>query len=271
MAHPLASGTSAAPSHQFSRDDVMGGHCMGRDLLWSGNGRLGIPCVLLLRASNPPSSTTFYKFSTSDVSTCYRNRTHHQTMQECGLVEGGSAPGEAGPAAGSVKKKKGGGVTATEQTWPVPTVPIQDLFPKGEFPLGECCDYQGLNAYRSTKAELKEQEKLHVEEYNELREAAEVHRTARKHLQTIAMPGEKMIDLCESLENKVRELIKDDFPNRGIAFPTGCSINHVAAHWTPNAGDKTVLQYDDVVKFDFGTQVNGRIIDCAFTHYFNPK
>jgi methionine aminopeptidase len=29
----------------------------------------------------------------------------------------------------------------------------------------------------------------------------------------------------------------------------------VAAHWTPNAGDKTVLAYDDVMKLDFGTQV----------------
>lgn len=41
----------------------------------------------------------------------------------------------------------------------------------------------------------------------------------------------------------------------GIAFPTGCSLNWVAAHWTPNGGDNTVLQYDDVMKLDFGTQV----------------
>ena len=45
-----------------------------------------------------------------------------------------------------------------------------------------------------------------------------------------------------SLAGQVRELIKDKYPERGIAFPTGCSINHVAAHWTPNGGDKTVLQ-----------------------------
>ncbi len=41
----------------------------------------------------------------------------------------------------------------------------------------------------------------------------------------------------------------------GLAFPTGCSINHCAAHYTPNAGDNTVLQYDDIMKVDFGTQV----------------
>jgi methionyl aminopeptidase len=61
---------------------------------------------------------------------------------------------------------------------------------------------------------------------------------------------------------------------RGIGFPTGCSLNHCAAHYTPNPGDKTVLGWDDVVKFDFGTHINGRIIDCAFTmcwnHQFDP-
>lgn len=57
----------------------------------------------------------------------------------------------------------------------------------------------------------------------------------------------------------------------GLAFPTGCSLNHCAAHYTPNAGDNTVLQYDDICKIDFGTHINGRIIDCAFTVAFNPK
>ena len=56
----------------------------------------------------------------------------------------------------------------------------------------------------------------------------------------------------------------------GIAFPTGCSINECAAHYTPNPGDDTVLGKDDVMKIDFGTQVNGNIIDCAFTVAFNP-
>lgn len=57
----------------------------------------------------------------------------------------------------------------------------------------------------------------------------------------------------------------------GIAFPTGCSINYCAAHYTPNNGDNTVLEYDDVCKIDFGSQVNGHIVDCAFTVAFNPK
>lgn len=35
-------------------------------------------------------------------------------------------------------------------------------------------------------------------------------------------------------------------------------IDRVAAHWTPNSGDKTVLQYDDVMKLDFGTHIDGK-------------
>jgi hypothetical protein len=31
----------------------------------------------------------------------------------------------------------------------------------------------------------------------------------------------------------------------------------VAAHYSPNTGDETVLQFDDVMKIDFGTQING--------------
>lgn len=44
----------------------------------------------------------------------------------------------------------------------------------------------------------------------------------------------------------------------------------MAAHYTPNPGDNTVITYDDVCKIDFGTHIKGRMIDCAFTVAFNP-
>jgi methionyl aminopeptidase len=66
-------------------------------------------------------------------------------------------------------------------------------------------------------------------------------------------------------------MIKENGLEAGLAFPTACSSNHCAAHYTPNAGDDTVLMYDDVCKIDFGTHINGHIIDCAFTVSFNPK
>ena len=59
-----------------------------------------------------------------------------------------------------------------------------------------------------------------------------------------------MIDICEELEKTSRALIAENGLEAGLAFPTGCSRNHVAAHYTPNAGDSTVLEYDDVVKME---------------------
>jgi methionyl aminopeptidase len=70
----------------------------------------------------------------------------------------------------------------------------------------------------------------------------------RKYIQRIAKPGIGMTDLCERLENSVRQLIRENGLEAGIAFPTGCSLNYVAAHWTPNAKDQSVLQYGDVMK-----------------------
>lgn len=111
------------------------------------------------------------------------------------------------------------------------------------------------------------------EQINDLRLAAETHRQVRKHALKYIKPGMYMTNLCEIIENATRALL--DANNlglkAGIAFPTGCSLNFCAAHWTPNAGDRTVLQASDICKIDIGTHVNGRIIDCAFTLSFDPK
>jgi methionyl aminopeptidase len=54
--------------------------------------------------------------------------------------------------------------------------------------------------------------------------------------------------MCHRLESCVQRLVEAKGLERGRAFPTGCSLNHVAAHYTPNTGDDTVLQYGDVMK-----------------------
>ncbi|GFY96783.1 methionine aminopeptidase 2B [Actinidia rufa] len=127
-----------------------------------------------------------------------------------------------------------------------------------------------VNLWRTTSEEKRELERLDKPIYNSVRRAAEVHRQVRKYIKGILKPGMLMIDLCETLENTVRKLISENGLQAGIAFPTGCSLNWVAAHWTPNSGDKTVLQDDDVMKLDFGTHIDGHIVDCAFTVAFNP-
>lgn len=79
----------------------------------------------------------------------------------------------------------------------------------------------------------------------------------RKHMMGWIKPGMTMIEIVEELEKYSRLLIGEDGLKAGLAFPTGCSRNHCAAHYTPNNGDKTVLEFDDITKIDFGTHING--------------
>ncbi|XP_047145975.1 uncharacterized protein LOC100199352 isoform X1 [Hydra vulgaris] len=172
------------------------------------------------------------------------------------------------------KKKKPANTTPSEkksvQTNP-PSIPITQLFPCEDYPIGEIQNYKDDNLWRVTSEEKRAIDRMNENIYKEARLAAEAHRQVRKYVQSFIKPGMKMIDICETLESTSRKLINEKGLEAGLAFPTGCSLNYCAAHYTPNAGDETVLQYDDVCKIDFGTHINGRIIDCAFTVAFNPR
>ena len=176
------------------------------------------------------------------------------------------------------KKKKQPKDYPSEQTTPEPTVPIKYLYKDGKFPQGEIQEHGFYEAKtkRFVAAELKpgaeERDEKLQERIQEARQAAEVHRTARKWFKDhVVKPGMRIIDAAETYENKVRELLDTTQMKGGLAFPLGCSFNHVAAHYSPNAGDETVIGKDDVVKFDLGTHVNGTIIDSAFTICWNDQ
>ncbi|GJJ74135.1 methionyl aminopeptidase [Entomortierella parvispora] len=167
------------------------------------------------------------------------------------------------------KKKKNNKKKKKVQTEP-PTIPMSVLFPSKIYPQGEICDYKEDNLWRVTDEEKRALEKKNFDDYNDARRAAEVHRQVRGYARRNIKPGMTMIEICEMIENGTRTLVEANGFESGIGFPTGCSLNHVAAHYTPNAGDKTVIQYGDVCKIDFGVHVNGRIIDSAFTLTFDP-
>lgn len=209
---------------------------------------------------------------------------------ESGDEEGGEAA-EGGETAAKKKRKRNKKkktadeapgqppkpTAAKKQTHP-PTIPICELYPTGNFPVGQICEHpvpkgvdSSLAINRMTSEEKKALEVASEDQIKDLRQAAEAHRQTRKYVQSWIKPGMKMFDIAQSLEATSRRMINESGLDAGLAFPTGCSLNNCAAHYTPNAGDETVLQYDDVCKIDFGTHVNGHIIDCAFTVSFNPK
>ncbi|XP_072181562.1 methionine aminopeptidase 2-like isoform X2 [Diadema setosum] len=204
--------------------------------------------------------------------------------------DGGDGAAGAGKKKRKRKKKKGGAGDGAEgqgnvnsggnkakgvqQTSP-PTIPISQVFANGPYPLGEELIHPTVDGrtaeWRVTNEEKRALDRAQNDVYNDLRQAAEAHRQVREYVQGFIKPGLTIIDICERLETASRKLIDENGLKAGLAFPTGCSLNHCAAHYTPNAGDTTVLQYDDVCKIDFGTHINGRIIDCAFTVTFNPR
>lgn len=157
------------------------------------------------------------------------------------------------------------------QTTP-PSVPIHVQFPNNEsLPSGVIVPYEGPLGMRFKEEKYQMQDEFVKEKLYCLRRSAEVHRQVRKHCQRNIKPGQRMIDIVQDIEKTLAYVIDSEGIERGQAFPTGCSLNNVAAHYTPNYGDETVLQKDDVCKIDFGTHIGGYLVDSAFTVAYNPR
>lgn len=170
------------------------------------------------------------------------------------------------------KKKK----TPTSQTEP-PRVLMSQLFPNKNYPVGEEVEYTDENRYRTTDEEKRHLDNLNSDFLTDYREAAEIHRQVRQYARKTIRPGQTLTEIAENIEDSVRALTghqgvaEGDALLAGMGFPCGLSLNHCAAHYTPNAGNKMVLQQGDVMKVDFGVHVRGRIVDSAFTVAFENK
>lgn len=186
---------------------------------------------------------------------------------------------EAGAGAAKKKKKrkpKKKKKNPTAQSEP-PRVPIATLFPDKKYPKGEEVEYVDENRYRTTNEEKRHLDNMNNEFLTDYRHAAEAHRQVRQYAQKSIKPGQTLLEIADGVESSVRALVghegleEGDALIAGMGFPLGLSINHCAAHYNPNAGNKMVLQQDDVLKVDIGVHVNGRIVDSAFTMAFNPR
>ncbi|KAF8899098.1 peptidase M24, structural domain-containing protein, partial [Infundibulicybe gibba] len=171
------------------------------------------------------------------------------------------------------KKKKKSKKKKPEQSDP-PRVGLSKFYPNGIYPEGELQPYKDDNVWRITSEEKRYIEREinndPEETYQNIRRAAEVHRLVRKHARTHIRPGMTTTEIVENIEAGTRALVEENGMESGIGFPTGVSLNNCAAHYTPNAGDTTVLQKGDVLKVDFGVHVKGKILDSAFTLTWEP-
>jgi methionyl aminopeptidase len=194
------------------------------------------------------------------------------------------AAGEGGVDGAAKKKRKrkrkpkkagGAGPVPTKQSSP-PRVLLSNLFPSGEYPAGEEVEYRDENTYRTTSEEKRHLDRMNNDFLQEYRQGAEIHRQVRQWAQKNIKPGQSLTEIAEGIEDSVRALTghpgleEGDNIKGGIAFPTGVNLDHIAAHYSPNAGNKTLLAKENVMKVDFGVHINGRIVDSAFTMSFDP-
>jgi len=105
-------------------------------------------------------------------------------------------------------------------------------------------------------------EKEILEKYKKAgRICQEAKKLARKNLK----PGIKVLDLAEKIEKFIQE------KEGGLAFPVNISINDIAAHYTPDMDDTTILKEGDLVKIDLGAHIDGYIGDTAFSVCLGEK
>ncbi|PSK42081.1 methionine aminopeptidase, type II [Elsinoe australis] len=169
------------------------------------------------------------------------------------------------------KKRK----ARTSQTDP-PSVLMSKLFPGNSYPKGEEVEYVDENRFRTTDEEKRHLDKMNSDFLSDYRQAAETHRQVRQWAQKTIKPGQTLTEIADGIEDSVRRLVEHDGLTEGDAyiagmgFPTGLNLDDIAAHFSPNAGNKTVLKDNNVMKVDIGVHVNGRIVDSAFTMAFDP-
>ena len=103
---------------------------------------------------------------------------------------------------------------------------------------------------------------MQVQDYiNAGKIAAEVRENARKKYHV----GSTLLEICESIEKEIEQ------KGGKCAFPVNTSLNEIAAHYTAEPNDSTVVKENDLLKIDLGVQINGYIADTAVTVCYDPN
>jgi len=90
---------------------------------------------------------------------------------------------------------------------------------------------------------------------------SEVRRIVRDYVK----PGLGYLETCDLVEGEIMR--------RGgrPAFPTGIGVNEVTAHYAPQEDDTSKFKESDLIKVDFGVEVEGYVADTALSVTFNPE
>ncbi|HET8847346.1 MAG TPA: type II methionyl aminopeptidase [Nitrososphaeraceae archaeon] len=95
--------------------------------------------------------------------------------------------------------------------------------------------------------------------------AGKIASEVREYARTEDHTGRTLSEICNDVENEITK--------RGgePAFPVNVSLNEIAAHYTAEPNDPTIVKNSDVLKIDVGVHIDGYIADTAVTVSFDSK
>jgi methionyl aminopeptidase len=87
----------------------------------------------------------------------------------------------------------------------------------------------------------------------------------KKDIPLLVKPEVPLLSIAQTIEDKIVSM------GARPAFPVNLSINDIAAHYTPSVEDTTIVRDKDVLKVDFGVELDGSITDTALTLDFSGE
>lgn len=119
------------------------------------------------------------------------------------------------------------------------------------------------------------EEKSFVEDtaiLDKIKAAAAVTDAALVKATEMCVPGADIHTICQTVDEMIEADLKKTFSSkksknleRGIAFPTCISVNHIMGHYSPLADESTQLQDGDIAKIMCGAHIDGYAANAATT------
>lgn len=104
---------------------------------------------------------------------------------------------------------------------------------------------------------------------NKYKTAAEIAENAVQHVASLCRVDAKIVDLCNAGDTFVNEAVSKVYVKpvveKGVAFPTCVSVNHVIGHFCPLSDADNKLAAGDLIKIDLAVHIDGFIACMAHT------
>eukprot|EP00457_Paulinella_chromatophora_P009099 gb/GEZN01009153.1/.p1 GENE.gb/GEZN01009153.1/~~gb/GEZN01009153.1/.p1 ORF type:complete len:370 (-),score=83.88 gb/GEZN01009153.1/:117-1226(-) len=104
--------------------------------------------------------------------------------------------------------------------------------------------------------------------------AAEITNNALAYVISLVKPEAKVVEVIAAGDKYINEACTKIYNkpkmDKGIAFPTAISINHVVGHFSPLLDNTQLFAEGDTVKIDLGAHIDGYLAVAAHTIVLGP-